>query len=53
MSVIKNVKKKKGKKKEKKEQCDQSSGGVVLSVLNVVKIPPNQQEGTETGKESI
>lgn len=55
MSIIKNVKRKK-KKEEKEKQRDQFSGSVVLcrpSVSDVVKILPNHQEGTETGKESI
>lgn len=55
MSIIKNVKKGK-KRKEKTKQRDQFSGSVVpcrSSLFDVVKILPNQQEGTETGKESI
>lgn len=56
MSIIKNVKK--GKKKEKKRQSNVISSPAALfrvgrHFFDVVKILPNQQEGMETGKESI
>lgn len=56
MSITENVKKKQKQKREEKKTTQFAIRQHCSSVgghFDAVKILPNQQEGTETGKESI